>query len=118
MRKTRFEVTRKVWLEIGRGGSLNRPSAIKVNRRIHSCFSLTTRHWLEGETCKAFIYRLYGDKGFSYPLLVEFIDAVGRSCAGAIHVARVHHEQIARAVARQTLCAARHRAEDCSRMPT
>src|SRR6185312_13589955 len=116
VRNGRRQVTRKLWLEIPRGGSLNRPGAITVHRRIHSCSSLTTRHRLEGETCKAFIQRFCGGKGASRPLLVEFIDAVGRACAGGIHAACIHYEQIARTVTRQTQCAACHRAKGRSRL--
>src|SRR5262249_18817352 len=84
------------------------PLGDEVNRRIHSCFLLATRYWLEGEPCKAFTHTVYvGGEGASHSLCGEFIDGV----AVAVRVTRIHDKQIAGTVKGQTLRAVRHRTE-------
>src|SRR6266581_8488953 len=90
------------------------PRDDEVNRRIHSCFLLATRYWLEGETCKAFTDTVYdGREDASRSLCSEFIDGV----AVPVRVARIHHKQIACAVKGQTLCAVRHGAKGRPTVP-
>jgi hypothetical protein len=44
------------------------PRAIRINRLVHSCSSLTTHwDWLEGETYKGLTERLPGGRRFALP---------------------------------------------------
>jgi hypothetical protein len=111
VRKIRSDVTRKV-CENSQGRFVEPPLGDEGNRHIHFWSLLTTRYWLEGETCKALTDTVYDwGEDASRSLCSEFIDGV------PVRVARIHHKQIACEVKGQTLCAVRHRPKHRSRIP-